>query len=324
MDSSNNGYQGDPVFDRPDLGNLEHQAKSLMNEIFEGCQELQTLNNQISWPKSEPLQTETYEAMMDNLTGAAQTNQQDNIILSKQLDAIRERIFSLCRDLEKIKETLMQAMQAMEGNAQKLESQNLHTQAAELNLQRAAEIARVEVERLERFIDEIDETLSQANEVLSVPTRQLQKPPYPTDDLRLNKEQPQIPNLEQILAGFENAQRIPLENRSFDVSIPPTFGHEAPMLGGAQSPGLEGTLSKVPTPSFPIVKIHADPYTGELYKDDVYSGRMELSYDPYDPIAGPMAIGSQYEPLMAQAGFDGSYLSHCPGGVIASFDADAI
>ena len=98
------------------------------------------------------------------------------------------------------------------------------------------------------------------------------------------------------------------------------YNSTPPLLGAATSSGLEASLRKVPEPSTRDVKIHADPYTRGLYMNDAYSGRVELNYDPYDPVAGPMATQALYGgPIVAQAGFDGSYTAYKPGGVSASF-----
>lgn len=294
--SSKNGPKIDHSSREYDQKSEENRAKSLMHEILSVCQKLRLVSIQIFEPG------------------------QDIQDLKQKSDALKQKISSLCHDLESVKSTLTQAMEAMEANAQRLESQPLNDPAAELELRRAARAAWIEVERLKRLIKEIDEVLSQAAEAMTESDELPFKSPLEGDTLRFNERQPQLPSLDNIMAGFDAAHGIPSLNHGSNDFSSLTYDQAPPLLGGSASSGLETSLRKIPAPSVGSKEIHADPYTRGLYVNDAYYSRRELSYDPYSPVAGAMATGAQYGgSIMAQAGFDGSYMANGPGGVSARF-----
>lgn len=225
-------------------------------------------------------------------------------------------ISSLCHELSAVRDQIIQFMEAMEFNAHRLQGQNLETPEAEIRLRRAAEIAWAELNRLSQFIEEIDRALTIANEILFesdkfLGQRELRQEWKHFYDLDLIREIHPAPD-----GSINSSERHP----SFGEESPSNCKLTPPLLGLTPSLGLEASLKKVPAPSPRDVKIHADPYTKGLYMNDTHSGRVELNYDLYDPVAGSMATEALYGgPIMAQAGFDGSYTAHGPGGLLASF-----
>ena len=296
MNSSEYSFKTNHASEGYNQRGAENRARSLMYEILNVCKELRLVNIKIFAP---------YESIQD---------------LKKQGDALKQKLSSLCHDLEAVQSTLIQAMEAMERNARKLESQPLNDPVAEQELRRAAQAAWNEVKRLEQLIKEIDEVLSQATEAMVESDELLVKLSSDRDTPHFNKRQPQLPSLDNILVGFDAARGIPsLSHGNYSISSL-TNDQGPPLLGGAASSGLETSLRKIPAPSVGSIEIHADPYTGGLYMNDAYFGRLELGYEPNDPVAGPMATGALYGgPIMAQAGFDGSYMAYNPGGISASF-----
>ena len=317
--SSESNYEVNHTSNAFNQKDAEDLAKSLMHEILIACQELRLLNAQIQSVEQDIQILKAGTTSREGITDAVRKLRQHSQDLELQSNAVTQKISPLCNDLESVKKTLKQTIQAMELNAQRLESEYLSNPTAELHLKRGAEIARSEAERLKQFIQEIDEVLTQAQEAMAVQFEQLEKLPLQSEFLHSNERQLQLPDLDHILAGFDTARDLPSRNQDFNVSPFLIHKQEPPMLMSAPSQGLEASLGKVPSTSSGPVEIYADPYNRGLYTNDAYSGREELSYDPYDSIAGPMAMGGQHGPIMAQAGFDGSYMTYGPGGVTATF-----
>ena len=160
---------------------------------------------------------------------------------------------------------------------------------------------------------------------MDMQTEQSDKTLYLHDRIRFGEKQPQVSDIELILAGFDAAHGPPSRNQDFYALPFPISKQEPPMLGSVSSSGLEASLQKIPPASPDRVKIHADPYSGELYINDAYSGRKEVGYDPYDMVAGPMAMGAlSGSSIMAQTGFDGKYIAFSPGGVTTTFLPDVV
>jgi len=322
--SSENSCRTNHALDAYDLNNAEKRSKSLIHEILGTCQELRFLNQQTLRLKQEIQEVEGRVDSSEDMADAGRKLQQHRRDLEQGSNAIIQKISSLSYDLESAKGILIQAAQAMEANAQKLESQCLNNPTAELQLKRASEVALAETERLRQFIEEIGEALNQAMEAMAGSDEQSGKPPYDPAIPPFSERQPKPPDLDNILAGFDTARGIPSGNYGSYGASSSTYDQGPPKLRSASSSGLESSLRKVFTPSPGRLRIHADPYTGGLYVEDGYYGRVEFSYDPYDPVVGPMATGARYgSPIMAQAGFDGSYVAYGPGGVSALFQPGA-
>lgn len=278
-----------------DQKNAEYHAKSLMTEILNAYKELRSVNIKIFAP---------YAAVKD---------------LKQQAEALRKKISSLCHALESVKSTIIHALRAMERNARKLESQALNDPAAVQELRRAARAAWNEVNRLGQLIKEIEEVLRQAEENTSESDELLVKALSKHDTLRFNERDPRPPYQDNILTGFDATRGILSLDHDNHALSSLTKNQEPPLLGSADSSDLETTLKKIPDPSNGNVEIHGNPSSGGLYADDFNTGRVNLKYDTYDPIASPIANGAQGSHMMDQANFDGSYRAYGSGGVTTTF-----
>jgi len=91
---------------------------------------------------------------------------------------------------------------------------------------------------------------------------------------------------------------------------------------------LGQALNKIPqvSPAPSSAKLYADPYSGTLYRNDDYSGRIEVGYGPYDAVTTPMVLGARISgnPIMAEAGFDGTYSAPGPGTTVGIFQTPVL
>jgi len=230
--------------------------------------------------------------------------------------SLGDRIWTFCRELSAAKNLVVQAMEAMKGNANRLEAQRLNNPDEELELNRAAEIARAEVERLSRIIEEIDAVLTMADAMHEL-EKTLDQERIQPGRSRLGDIEIEIENIFAELASLR-ANDIILANivgssEKYDLSdqrLPVVHSLTPPLLGNVPSSGLKDTLGKVRESLAIDRKSRSDLYKEILYKNNVHDGAVELSDAPFVPPTCPLGEELLCEdPILTLAGFNGSYVS---------------
>lgn len=280
------------------LPDVEHKAKSLKREILTVCKNINLLNGKNSSPDHDS---------------------------RLHINELKARLLRLYSVLILFKKKLTQYIEAMERNVQRLEHQNLNTAEADIEIIRSIELASLEVKRLKLLLGEISELLSQSEELTAEPITPSFAPTLQRAPKLVNEKRDQKYDLDRIFNATENTRNIASEHST--ALNPTNFGIDvsSPLLQDAPPSGLNNTLSKIPSPSPSQVKILTDPYDGGLYVQDGYFGRTNLNYDPFDLVAGSMALGSRYgNPILGEVGFDGRYNASTNEGAMIPFESDQL
>jgi len=260
-------------FFEPHLAELEDQVKVLIQEILSLCQMLKT-NKDLS---------------------------------------LGHELSSLCHELRVTKDLIVQAMEAMNFNANSLEGQRLNNPEEELKLKHAAEIGWAEVARLNQIIEEADAILTMADETM----HELEKTPDQEWLFQHNRESIEDIELKDIFNDIDTFKDIPLKNH--DLTKNYDLGEQEfsfvqnlkpPLLGDISSSGFENTLGKISKLSPISMRTQPDLFKDNLYKNDLYSAPMKLGDGPFAHVARSATKWSgNDDPIITQAGFNGGYIS---------------
>lgn len=262
---------------------VEDHAKSLIFKLNYTRKELRSVNIMIFAP---------YAAVQN---------------LKEQGHDLKQKILSLCRDLGIAKGTLGQAMAAMERNAWKLASESLHDTANEQQLGRAAKAARIEAERLRKFIKKIDEALNQSEESITESDELFVKFSKEYENVGSNKKEKESSYPINDLSDSYATYRHP--SYSYDTDRFPllTKGQDPPLLDSTGPSGFEESLRKIPPASSSSSGFDDNPSAVVLNVNDSHSGSANLNHEPYNPTCNNMITGAQRWQSLAQEDFNGNY-----------------
>ena len=301
--------------------NPEQRARSLIGAINGACRNAEAIFREIlntgreneKSKKNNSLDKDDIETIL-KLEEKLQNLEQQHL-------CIKSEISSLSGQLAFAKSEIASAMCAMEANSSLLESRRLNTQSAQPHLESAAAKAWAEAQRLNILIREIETALDEAYRASSGdgPSDLVQS----CSETELPQGRAFYPNtgLDDILTGFNSARGLSSDDDNDLGNYGPNDSGGEPQLGGTPPPGFDATLKKIPDLAIGTIRINANPFNGGLYVDDAYYGSMELSYDPYNPVAGPMAMGAMLgHPIAAHARSDGGYTAYGSGSMPYTFD----
>jgi hypothetical protein len=172
-------------------------------------------------------------------------------------------------------------------------------------------------------LDKIENVLTKSEEIIPGRVAQSFEPSFQRIPSYLIAKHDRNYDLDHILADFE---KTPCAIPEYRTAHNPTCSETdigPPRPQDAPPSSLNNTLRKIPTPSTDQVIIHADPYDGGLFVQNTYLGRTNLNYDPYDHVAGQMALGVRHgNPILAEVGFDGRYNTRTHEGMLTPFELD--
>ena len=293
-----------------DLNEIESQSKLLIQEILTALNELKTINRQLLNINNITPVTPAGIVSNDYLANGIYELQDHLQVIEQQKYSIIERINLICQDLESAKEILIQFKQAAEGNAHKLANQDINDFAIEMQLKRAAELAWIEAERLGQLIEKIDHFLDQTIKAMEGSNGHFGPPPFLDNNLHFAEGQPDLPDIDSILAGLNNIRSTPTNIQKFDSSRPLIGRQITPLPGLAASHGLENSLAKIPSCS-PLGTESEIPESKSIQGDGLTSNDQKIRYDPYAHMRGENIPDANFDDsIIEQAGFDGSYDSY--------------